>query len=74
MDKKITKKYRNGDVTVLWQPHLCTHSALCFRGLPAVFDPRKRPWITIEGAQTQTIIAQVEQCPSRALSYQLDER
>ncbi len=72
MEKRITKNYDNGEVTVVWQPHKCIHSAICFRGLPSVFDPQKRPWVTIDGADTDTIIAQVEKCPSGALSYQLD--
>jgi uncharacterized Fe-S cluster protein YjdI len=69
MDKQITKKYSNGEVTVVWQPHLCTHSGICFRGLPLVFDPRVRPWIRPEGATTQQIVEQVKKCPSGALSY-----
>lgn len=67
--KKITKKYSNGDVTVVWQPHLCIHSAICFRGLPNVFDPRKRPWITPENTDSEVIMKQIDACPSGALSY-----
>ncbi len=71
--KKITKKYTNGEVTVVWKPDTCIHSTICFRGLPEVFDPRKRPWIEIEGAGTEAIIEQVKKCPSGALSYYLNE-
>ncbi len=71
--KKITKRYTNGEVTVVWKPDICIHSTICFRGLPDVFDPRKRPWVTPEGAATQAIIEQVKQCPSGALSYYLNE-
>ncbi len=74
MEKRITKKYDNGEITVIWQPHKCIHSAICFRGLPSVFDPQKRPWVNIEGADTATIADQVEKCPSRALSYQMDDK
>ncbi len=72
MEKRITKNYDNGEVTVVWQPHKCIHSAICFRGLPSVFDPQKRPWVNIDGANTDTIITQVEKCPSGALSYRMD--
>lgn len=41
---------------------------ICARGLPDVFDPRKRPWVNIDGAGTDTIVAQVARCPSGALS------
>jgi uncharacterized Fe-S cluster protein YjdI len=65
----ITKRYTNGEVTVVWKPDVCIHSTICFRGLPGVFDPRKRPWVAIDGADTDAIIVQVKQCPSGALSY-----
>lgn len=71
--KKITRKYTNGEVTVVWKPDICIHSTLCFRGLPDVFDPRKRPWVTPEGADTARIIEQVKSCPSGALSFYLNE-
>ncbi|WP_435353372.1 (4Fe-4S)-binding protein [Emticicia sp. SJ17W-69] len=67
--RKITKKYSNGEVTIVWQPHLCVHSTICFRGLPNVFDPRKRPWVTPEHAESETIMKQIDACPSGALSY-----
>ena len=67
--KDITKKYTNGEVTIVWKPALCMHSAICFKGLGEVFDPQKRPWITPEGATTEKIVGQVKKCPSGALSY-----
>jgi uncharacterized Fe-S cluster protein YjdI len=63
-----TKEYSNGEVTVVWKPDLCIHSENCFKGLPSVFDPDKRPWIDIEGASTSEIVEQVKKCPSGALS------
>jgi len=68
MAKQITKKYSNGEVTVVWKPGVCIHSAKCFTGLPAVFNPRARPWVNIRGASTDAIVEQVRQCPSGALS------
>lgn len=65
----IVKKYTNGEVTVVWEPSKCIHSTICWKKLPQVFDPRKRPWISPEGANTETIVAQIKQCPSGALSY-----
>ncbi|MFN8346160.1 MAG: (4Fe-4S)-binding protein [Spirosomataceae bacterium] len=73
MEKQITKKYTNGEVTVVWQPHMCIHSAICFKGSPNVFDPRKRPWVTPEGGTTETIVEQVKKCPSGALSYFMND-
>ena len=68
----ITKKYSNGEVTIVWKPKECIHSGICFRGLNDVFDPRKRPWITPEHSTTEKIIAQIKKCPSGALSYYLN--
>ena len=65
----MTKRYSNGEVTVIWQPGLCRHTGICARGLPLVFDPRRRPWIELEHADTDTITAQVERCPSGALTW-----
>lgn len=66
--RDIIKRYAKGDVTVVWQPGLCVHSQVCFHGLPAVFDPRKRPWVSVDGADTSEIVEQVKRCPSGALS------
>jgi uncharacterized Fe-S cluster protein YjdI len=68
--KDITKKYSNGEVTIVWKPSLCIHSGICFKGAPDIFDPRKRPWITPEGKDSQKIIGQVKKCPSGALSHE----
>jgi uncharacterized Fe-S cluster protein YjdI len=67
--KKMTKRYTNGEVTIVWKPDVCAHSGVCFRGLNRVFDPRKRPWITPDGATTPEIVDQVKRCPSAALTY-----
>lgn len=67
--KNITKKYSNREVTVVWKPGLCIHSRICWTGLPEVFDPKVKPWVKPEGAATDAIIAQVDKCPSGALSY-----
>ncbi|MCW5922361.1 MAG: (4Fe-4S)-binding protein [Saprospiraceae bacterium] len=65
----MEKHYTNNDITVVWKPDVCIHSTLCWRGLIKVFDPRRRPWIDMDGADTEAIIAQVEKCPSGALSW-----
>jgi len=67
-----THKYTNGEVTIVWKPDLCQHSAKCWKGLPEVFKPRDKPWITPEGTTADRIISQVKQCPSGALTFFLD--
>lgn len=64
-----THKYSNGEITVIWQPGMCIHSGICFKGLAPVFDPRRKPWIDMAQADTDVIIEQVKKCPSGALSF-----
>lgn len=71
MDKKIS--YHREGISVIWKPELCKHSGICVRMLPAVYHPKDKPWITAENATVDELIQQIRQCPSGALSYQLDE-
>jgi uncharacterized Fe-S cluster protein YjdI len=68
---QTTMKYTKKDVTVIWKPDVCIHSAVCVKGLPDVFNPQRRPWIDMEQADTAAIIEQVRKCPSGAISYEL---
>ena len=61
------KTYEGADVAVSFDPEVCEHSGECVRGLPAVFDTKKRPWIEPGGAPADQVIAQVARCPSGAL-------
>jgi putative redox protein len=72
MEKDPVIRYSNDEVTVLWKPRLCQHSAKCWKGLPSVFKPREKHWIIVDGADAQRIIDQVRQCPSGALSIEGD--
>lgn len=69
----VIKKYSNGEVTVIWQSAKCIHSGICARGLSEVFKPRETPWVKIDGATTEKIVAQVKQCPSGALSFEMNK-
>ena len=66
---KITKRYTNGEITVVWKPHLCVHATTCFTELPKVFIPYERPWIRMGGASTEEIMDTVAKCPTQAISY-----
>lgn len=70
--KDITKKYTNGEITIVWKPNTCIHSTICWKGatgLSTVFNPAEKPWIKTEGAPTEKIIEQIKKCPSGALSF-----
>lgn len=74
MNTSINKEYDNGEVVITWQPEKCTHSGRCVRGLPAVFDPKKKPWIEIGNASSEELVNQVKKCPSGALGCYFKEK
>lgn len=67
------KEYSNKDITVYWDPDLCTHVANCLIGSPTVFNIHKRPWVNINGASPEEIIRTIDTCPTGALQYSLPE-
>jgi len=67
---KETIRYHKEDITVVWKPGICTHSGICARGLHAVFNPSQKPWVNMDGAALDAIVAQVAKCPSGALSIE----
>ena len=54
-------------LTISFDSDVCQHSGNCVRGLAAVFDSSKKPWIDPDGASDEEVIAQVARCPSGAL-------
>ncbi len=71
----ITKKYTNGEVTIVWKPAVCIHSTICWKAatdLPQVFNPFIKPWIKAETATTEKLIEQIKKCPSGALSFYIN--
>jgi uncharacterized Fe-S cluster protein YjdI len=61
------KSYVGSAVTVSFDPAVCQHSGNCARGLAAVFDTGRTPWIEPDGATAEEVVAQVGLCPSGAL-------
>ncbi|MDR1504777.1 MAG: (4Fe-4S)-binding protein [Prevotella sp.] len=72
MEKKI--EYTNGELVIIWQPQFCQHAGVCVRMLPEVYNPKDRPWVKPENATTEQLIAQINKCPSGALSYHLNNK
>lgn len=61
--------YAGDGFEVTYDPDVCTHAAECVRGLPAVFDPKARPWIQPGKAPAAEVAAVVARCPSGALRF-----
>ncbi|MDC6387655.1 (4Fe-4S)-binding protein [Maribacter sp. PR1] len=72
MDKEIIKEYTNGELTVVWKPKKCIHSEVCVKKLPEVYKPQEKPWITPEEASTSALKAQINECPSGALTFYMN--
>jgi uncharacterized Fe-S cluster protein YjdI len=66
MSKRL-QTYETDGITVTFDPNVCTHSAMCVRGLPAVFDVHRRDWVRPYAATADEVAAQVARCPSGAL-------
>lgn len=66
----IVKKYEINDFTIVWKPKKCIHAAICVKELPEVYDPNAKPWIKPENASIEQLKAQINLCPSGALTYE----
>lgn len=71
-NREIIKEYTNGELTIIWKPRTCIHSAECVKRLPSVYNPNEKPWIKAENATTEELKEQIEACPSGALSYRMN--
>ena len=71
-ERNIIKKYTNGDLTIVWEPKKCIHAAICVKSLPKVYNPEINPWIKAENGGIEELKAQIDKCPSAALSYQMN--
>jgi uncharacterized Fe-S cluster protein YjdI/CDGSH-type Zn-finger protein len=65
----VTRLYTGDEIDVTYDADRCIHAAECLRGLPAVFDTGRRPWILPSAASADAIAAVIARCPSGALHY-----
>lgn len=69
MKHKI-KTYTGENIDVMYDIPRCIHAAECIRGLNAVFDTEKRPWIQPDNAEADQLAAVILRCPTGALHFQ----
>jgi CDGSH-type Zn-finger protein/uncharacterized Fe-S cluster protein YjdI len=64
------RTYEGPTIRIVYDPVRCIHAAECVRGLPAVFDPDRRPWIDPSGGAADAIATVISRCPTGALTYE----
>ena len=68
-----TRTYDRDGLTVEWDASLCIHTARCIAAAPAVFDPRRKPWVDLSAGTSDEIADAVRRCPTGALRYRSTE-
>ena len=66
--KDVVLSYAGDEVTIRYNPRVCSHAAFCVTDLPGVFDSKAKPWCNPNGATRAEIEEIVRRCPSGALS------
>ena len=67
--KGPTREYASVGITVMWDATRCIHTGRCLRGLSAVFNLDRRPWVDVAAAPPDQIAAVIRRCPTDALRY-----
>lgn len=63
--------YRSDEITVSYAPDVCIHAAECVKGLPKVFNPTKKPWVSIDAEPAIKIADTIKKCPTGALQFEM---
>jgi len=74
LTSKRVQSYETPEITVTFDPNVCIHSGVCARGLPLVFDVKRKRWVRPELAPAADVAAQIDRCPSGALQYIMKKR
>lgn len=65
--------YTGEDISIFYNPRLCSHAAECVRRARHIFDPKKRPWVQLDQGSVEEVEAVVQACPSGALTISNDQ-
>jgi uncharacterized Fe-S cluster protein YjdI len=71
MQARRLQTYETEEIIVTFDPSICIHSGVCVRGLPAVFDVKRKRWVRPDLGSAEEVAAQVRRCPSGALQYEM---
>jgi uncharacterized Fe-S cluster protein YjdI len=63
------RRYETEEIEVTYDTARCLHAAECVRGMPAVFDTTRRPWIVPNAGDPEELAAVIRRCPTGALHY-----
>jgi len=48
-------RYEGDGIVVTYEARRCIHAEECVHGLPAVFDPKRKPWVDAKGARGEEV-------------------
>ena len=65
------QEFENDKITLRFDESRCCHAGECVKGLPAVFEPAREPWIDVNAAPAERIAEVVNRCPSGALTCEV---
>lgn len=68
--RRKRRTYAGKDIAIGYDIARCIHAEECARGLPAVFDPKRKPWVDPEAAPADAIAGVIHRCPTGALAYE----
>jgi CDGSH-type Zn-finger protein/uncharacterized Fe-S cluster protein YjdI len=66
--KSKVLEYQGEQLLVRYDVARCFHVGECVRGLPAVFDPQRKPWVVVDAADAEELQEVIRRCPSGALT------
>ncbi len=72
-EQTTLRRYEGRGGIVAYDVKRCVHAAECVQGLPAVFNPKAKPWINPDGADADAVAAVVDRCPTGALHVERPE-
>ena len=70
-DREFT--YQGAEVTVSFNPRLCSHAAECGRIASNIFNTKQKPWVQPDNGTRAEVEAVVAACPSGALKLRDDD-